>query len=158
MLNGNFLITLFVLSHCDFGLQHSGFLPRECLAGLKITDSRSPVMMTGQIIFWPDKPGFGRSNNEYNNFFLPCMEYQITLAIDRCTALTFRFFAASWWNSFTSCWVPLRGFPPLSCPFIYTLTLSIIVLRCLKSPSPIAAYRWKLIFFVARQVIESLLH
>ena len=27
-------------------------------AGLKITDSRSPVMMTGQIIFWPDKPGF----------------------------------------------------------------------------------------------------
>ena len=86
------------------------------------------------------------------------MEYQITLAIDRCTALTFRFFAASWWNSFTSCWVPLRGFPLLSCPFIYTLTLSIIVLRCLKSPSPIAAYRWKLIFFVARQVIESFLH
>ena len=28
------------------------------LSGLKITDSRSPVMMTGQIIFWPDKPGF----------------------------------------------------------------------------------------------------
>ena len=26
--------------------------------GLKITDSRSPVMMTGQIFFWPDKPGF----------------------------------------------------------------------------------------------------
>ena len=86
------------------------------------------------------------------------MEYQITLAVDRCTALTFRFFAASWWNSFTSCWVPFRGFPLLSCPFIYTLTLSIIVRRCLKSPSPIAAYRWKLIFFVARQVIESLLH
>ena len=27
-------------------------------AGLKITDSRSPGMLTGQIIFWPDKPGF----------------------------------------------------------------------------------------------------
>ena len=35
MLNGNFLITLFVLSQCDFGLQHSGFLPRECLHNVK---------------------------------------------------------------------------------------------------------------------------
>ena len=26
--------------------------------GLKITDSRLPVMMTGQIFFSPDKPGF----------------------------------------------------------------------------------------------------
>ena len=90
--------------------------------------------------------------------FFPYMEYQITLAIDRCTALMFRFLAARWWYSFTSCWVPFRGVPPLSCPFIYTLTLSIIVRQCLKSPSPTAAYRWKLIFFVARQVIESLLH
>ena len=31
---------------------------RKLLSGLKITDSRSPVMMTGQIFFWPDKPGF----------------------------------------------------------------------------------------------------
>ena len=29
-------------------------------------------------------------------FFLRYMEYQITLAIDRCTALMFRFLAASW--------------------------------------------------------------
>ena len=48
------------------------------------------------------------------------MEYQITLAIHCCTPLTFRFLAASWWNSFTSRWVPFRGFPPLSYPFIYT--------------------------------------
>ena len=38
-------------------------------SGLKITDSRSPVIMTGQILFSPDKPNFGRSNNEYYNFF-----------------------------------------------------------------------------------------
>ena len=132
---------------------------KAVLSGLKITDNRSPVMMTGQIIFWPDKPGFWPVKIIMNTMiFFPYMEYQITLAIDRCTALTFRFLAARWWYSFTSCWVPFRGFPPLSCPFIYTSTLSIIVRQCLKSLSPTAAYRWKLIFFVARQVIESLLH
>ena len=127
--------------------------------GIKITDSRSPVMMTSQNIFLAGQTWIlaGQIMNTMI-FFLPYMEYQITLAVDHCTALTFRFLVASRWNSFTSCWVPFRGFPLLSCPFIYTLTLSIIVRRCLKSPSPIAACRWKLIFFVARQVIESLLH
>ena len=32
ILNANFLITLFVLPLCDFGLQHGGFVPREWLA------------------------------------------------------------------------------------------------------------------------------
>ena len=68
---------------------------KAVLSGLKITDNRSPVMMTGQIIFDRTNLDFGRSNNEYNDFF-PYMEYQITLAIDRCTALTFRFLAARW--------------------------------------------------------------
>ena len=53
-------------------------------SGLKITDSRSPVMMTGQMFFSPDKPRFWPvkiNNNEYY-FFLP-KEYRIMLAIDR---------------------------------------------------------------------------
>ena len=32
--------------------------PEERNAGLKISDSRSPVLMTGQIFFIPDKPQF----------------------------------------------------------------------------------------------------
>ena len=39
---------------------------------LKITDSRSPVMITGQIFFSPDKPRFWPvklMNNYYNYFF-----------------------------------------------------------------------------------------
>ena len=55
-------------------------------------------MMTGQIFFSPDKPRFWPV--ELMNiiiFFLP-LEYRITLAVDRCTALSFRFLPASWWK------------------------------------------------------------
>ena len=53
-------------------------------------------MMMGQIYKKArTNPNFGRSNNEYYNFFLP-MEYRITLAIDRRSALMFRSLTASW--------------------------------------------------------------
>ena len=56
-------------------------------------------MMTGQIFFSPDKPPiFASQNNEYYNCFFLHMEYRIMLAMDRCTALTFRFLAVSWWK------------------------------------------------------------
>ena len=38
----------------------------------------------------------GQIMNTMIFFFAFNMEYQITLAIDRCPALTFRFLAASW--------------------------------------------------------------
>ena len=49
--------------------------------GLKITDSWSPVMMTDQIFFSPNKPRFWPIKYEYNKFF--CQEYRTTLAVDR---------------------------------------------------------------------------
>ena len=64
---------------------------------LKIMDSRLPVMMTSQIFLARTNPDFDRSNNEYYIFFWP-LQYRIALAIDCCTALTFRFLAASWWK------------------------------------------------------------
>ena len=72
------------------------------------------------------------------------MEYRITLAADRCTALTLRFF-----------WVPFRNFRPFSCPFIYTYRTAVSEVSKVR---PISAYWWNLILFVARRVIESLLH
>ena len=69
--------------------------------GFKVTDSRSPVMMTGQIFFSLDKPHFGQSNNEYYAFLFLPIEYRIMLAVDHCTALTFRFLAASWWKIYS---------------------------------------------------------
>ena len=63
---------------------------------LKITDSRSPVMMTGQIFFSPDKPRFWPVKLiNIIIIFLP-MEYRIMPAVDRCTALSFGFLPASW--------------------------------------------------------------
>ena len=50
-------------------------------------------MMTGQI--GQTRILVGQIMNT-TIFFWPYMEYQITLAIDRCTALKFRFLAASW--------------------------------------------------------------
>ena len=58
---------------------------------LKITDSRSPVMMTGQIFFSPDKPRFWPVKLMNIIIFFCPMEYRITLAVDRCEALSFRF-------------------------------------------------------------------
>ena len=56
-------------------------------------------MMTGQIFFSPDKPPFlpVKTTNTTIVFFLH-MEYRIILSKDRCTALTFRFLAVSWWK------------------------------------------------------------
>ena len=64
---------------------------------LKIMDSRLLVMMTSQIFLARTNPDFDQSNNEYYIFFWP-LQYRIALAIDCCTALTFRFLAASWWK------------------------------------------------------------
>ena len=89
------------------------------LTRLKITDSRSPVMMTGQIFFSPDKPRFWPVKlMNIIIIFLP-MEYRITLAVDRCTALSFRFLPASWYKKFIH--TLLSSFPrfsPVLCPFI----------------------------------------
>ena len=68
----------------------------DTIPRLKITDSRSPVMMTGQIFFSPDKPRFWPVKlMNIIIIFLP-MEYRITLEVDRCTALSFKFLPASW--------------------------------------------------------------
>ena len=99
--------------------------------GLKITDGRSPVMMTGQISFSLDKPRFwpviwwrlyffayGISNYAGNRSSY-CIDVQV-------------FGGKLVKNSFTHFWVPFRSFHPFSRLFIYSL--SIIVQRCLKSP------------------------
>ena len=53
-------------------------------------------MMTGQIFFSPDKPRFWPVKlMNIIIIFLP-MEYRITLAVDRCTVLSFRFLLTSW--------------------------------------------------------------
>ena len=56
-------------------------------------------MMTSRIFFSPDKPQFlpVKTTNTTIVFFLH-VEYRIMLAIDCCTALTFRFLAVSWWK------------------------------------------------------------
>ena len=69
---------------------------KAVLSGLKITDNRSPVMMTGQIYFLTGQTWILAGQIMNTMIFFPYMEYQITLAIDRCTALTFRFLAARW--------------------------------------------------------------
>ena len=57
------------------------------------------------------------------------MEYRMTLAVDRCSALTFSFLAASWWK------IHSHALEFLSAVFFHVrYTLSIIVRRCLKSP------------------------
>ena len=65
------------------------------------------------------------------HFFFCLMEYRITLAIDRCSALTFSFLAASWWKIHSHVRVFLSAVFAL---FHVRYTLSVIVRRCLKSP------------------------
>ena len=76
-------------------------------ARLKITDSKSPVMMTGQIFFSPDKPRFWPVKLMNIIIIFLSMEYRITLAVDRCTALSLavvQVFAGKLVkNSFTRC-------------------------------------------------------
>ena len=59
------------------------------LLGLKIMDSRSPVMMTGQIFFSPDKPDSGQSNDEYCNFFFCLRNIELHWQQIVFTTLTF---------------------------------------------------------------------
>ena len=80
------------------------------------------------------------------------MEYRITLAVDGCTTLTLRFLAASWWK------IHLHVVQFLSASFArFHVRLYIpSVRRCLKSPRFVLYLHT--ILFVARHVIESLLH
>ena len=87
------------------------------------------------------------------------MEYRITLAVDRCTALAFRFLAASWWK------IHLHIAELLSVVFAgFHVHLCIpwvsLYKGVLKSPRFVLylPYQWNLIFFVVRHVTESLLH
>ena len=125
---------------------------------LKITDSRSPVMITGQIFFSPDKPRFWPVKlMNIIIIFLP-MEYRITLAVDRCTALSFRFLPASWWKIHSHVVEFLSAiFARFMSVYIYLQHHRTAVSEVSKV-RPISAYRWNLILFVARHVIESLLH
>ena len=115
----------------------------------------------GRRSWWPAKyflprqtPIFAGQINEYYNFFLP-MEYQITLEIDRCTALTFRFFAASWWKIHSQV---VEFLPAIFARFdvrLYILWVSSYDrVLSLQGSSWICIYRWNLILFV----FESLLH
>ena len=63
--------------------------------------------------------------------FLP-MEYRITLAVDRCTALSFSFLPASWWKIHSDVKFLSAIFARFMSVYIYTF--SIIVQRCRKSP------------------------
>ena len=80
------------------------------------------------------------------------MEYRITLAVDRCTTLTLKFLAASWWK------IHLHFVEFLFAIFArFHVRLYIpSVRRCLKSPRFVLYLHT--ILFVARHVIESLLH
>ena len=80
--------------------------------GLKITDSRLPVMMTGQIFFSLDKPQFlaGQIMNAIICFFLP-KEYQIMLAVDRYYYIDVHIFDSKLVkNAFACCRAPFRSF------------------------------------------------
>ena len=83
------------------------------------------------------------------------MEYQITLEIDRCTALTFRFFAASWWKIHSQVVEFLSAIFARFRVHLYILRVSSYDgVLSLQGSSWICIYRWNLILFV----FESLLH
>ena len=83
------------------------------------------------------------------------MEYQITLEIDRCTALTFRFFAASWWKIHSQVVEFLSAIFARFRVHLYILRVSSYDgVWSLQGSSWICIYRWNLILFV----FESLLH
>ena len=125
---------------------------------LKITDSRSPVMMTGQIFFSPDKPRFWPVKLMNIIITLLPMEYRITLAVDRCTALSFRFLPASWWKIHSHVVEFFSAiFARFMSVYIY-LQYHRTAMSEVSKVRAISAYRWNLILFVARHVIESLLY
>ena len=76
---------------------------------LKITDSRSPVMMTGQIFFSPDKPRFWTV--KLMNVIIIFCPWNIELRWQY--GIVVRVFAGKLVkNSFTRCSVPFRDFRP----------------------------------------------
>ena len=86
------------------------------------------------------------------------MEYRITLAVDRCTAFSFKFLPASWWKIHSHVVEFLSAiFARFMSVYIYLQHHRTAVSEVSKV-RPISAYRWNLILFVARHVIESLLH
>ena len=95
---------------------------------LKITDSRSPVMMTDQIFFSPDKPPIlaGQINEYYNYFF--ALRWQ-QIVVRHCRSGFCRQVGEKFIHTLLS---SFPRFSPVLCPFIYTF--SIIVRRCRKSP------------------------
>ena len=112
------------------GLSISNFSqPQKTKARLKITDSRSPVMMTGQIFFSPDKPRFWPVKLMNIIITLLPMEHRITLAVRHCRSSFCRQVGEKFIHTLLS---SFPRFSPVLCRFIYTF--SIIVLRCRKSP------------------------
>ena len=90
-------------------------------------------------------------------FFLPT-EYRITLAVDRCSALTFRFLTASWWKIHSPVVELLSAiFSPFMSVYIY-LEYHRTAVSKVSKVHPISVYQGNLIFFLARHVIKSLLH
>ena len=99
----------------------------------------SKYRTAGRRSWWPAKyflartnPNFGRSRYYNIYIYIFClMEYRITLAIDRCSAFTFSFLAASRWKIHSHV---LEFLSAVFARFHVRYTLSIIVRRCLKSP------------------------
>ena len=89
-------------------------------------------MMTSQIFFRPDKPRFWPVILINIIIIFLAMEYRITPAVDRCTALSFGFCRQVSEKFIHTLLSSFPRFSPVLCPFIYTF--SIIVRRCRKSP------------------------
>ena len=99
---------------------------------LQITDSRSPVMMTGQIFFSPNKPRFWPV--KLMNIIIIFSPWNIELrwqliVVRHCRSGFCRQVGEKFIYTLLS---SFPRFSPVLCPFIYTF--SIIVRRCRKSP------------------------
>ena len=117
----------------------------------QLSDSESLFFSPDKLRFWPVKL------MNIIIFFLP-LEYRITLSVDRCTALSFRFLPASWWKIHSHVVEFLSAiFARFMSVYIY-LQHHCTAVSEVSKVRPISAYRWILILFIARHVIESLLH
>ena len=86
------------------------------------------------------------------------MEYQITLAVDRCMALSFRFLGASWWKIHSHVVEFLSAiFACFHVRLYIPWVSSYGGVRSLQGSSYICISA-NLILFISRHVIESLLH
>ena len=112
-----------------FSVLHALHIKVFLCSRLKITDSRSPVMMTDQIFFSPDKPRFWPVKLMNIIITLLPMECRITLAVRHCRSSFRRQVGEKFIHTLMS---SFPRFSHILCPFIYTF--SIIVRRCRKSP------------------------